>query len=53
MIYINIITGLVLVATFVGVIIYYYSPKNKNAVEAPKYAMLNDDDQVDHEKTEE
>jgi len=36
--------GIVLVIAFAVVILYYYSPRNKDSVEAAKYEMLKDDD---------
>jgi cbb3-type cytochrome oxidase subunit 3 len=39
--------GIILVLAFTVVILYYYSPKNKQDVEAAKYEMLRDDDLVD------
>ncbi|NTU91719.1 MAG: cbb3-type cytochrome c oxidase subunit 3 [Chlorobiaceae bacterium] len=35
---------LVLAAVFAGIIIYYYNPKRKQQVEAPKHRMLDDDE---------
>ncbi|UCG78093.1 MAG: cbb3-type cytochrome c oxidase subunit 3 [Nitrospirota bacterium] len=34
----------ILAIVFLGIIIYYYTPKRKNKVEEPKYRMLEDDD---------
>ncbi len=36
--------GIILVLAFAVVIVYYFSPKNKEQVEAAKYEMLRDDD---------
>ncbi|MGE5190103.1 MAG: cbb3-type cytochrome c oxidase subunit 3 [Gemmatimonadota bacterium] len=33
-----------LVAVFAGIVRHYYSAKRRDAVEAPKYRMLRDDD---------
>ncbi len=33
-----------LVAAFAGIVRHYYSPKRRDAVEAPKHRMLRDDD---------
>lgn len=40
-----ILSGLALVIAFTVVIIYYFSPKRKDDIEAAKYEMLNDPDQ--------
>ncbi len=34
----------VLGAAFAGIVRHYYSPKRRDAVEAPKHRMLRDDD---------
>ena len=39
-----ILSGLALVIVFTFVIVYYFSPKRKDHVEAAKYDMLNDSD---------
>lgn len=31
-------------AAFAGIVRHYYSPKRRDAVEAPKHRMLRDDD---------
>lgn len=36
--------GIVLVITFLIVIFYYYNRKRKDQVEAPKYRMLEDEE---------
>jgi len=33
-----------LVVAFAGIVRHYYSPKRRDAVEAPKHRMLRDDD---------
>lgn len=33
-------------AAFAGIIRHYYSPKRRDAVEAPKHRMLRDDDRA-------
>jgi len=38
------IYGIILVVTFVGIIVFYYSRKRKKTIEDPKYKMLQDDD---------
>jgi cbb3-type cytochrome oxidase subunit 3 len=35
---------LLLVIVFVGIIVYYYNPKRKQNIEAPKHRMLEDDE---------
>lgn len=35
---------LALFLVFVGIIVYYFSPKRKSRVEEPKYMMLDDDE---------
>jgi len=40
-----ILSGTALVIAFIIVLVYYFSPKRKDHVEAAKYEMLNDYDQ--------
>ncbi|RUM42684.1 MAG: CcoQ/FixQ family Cbb3-type cytochrome c oxidase assembly chaperone [Desulfocapsa sp.] len=40
-----ILSGTVLVLIFAFVLVYYFSPKRKDRVEAAKYEMLNDYDE--------
>lgn len=35
--------GIILVITFAGIILYYYSRNRKTKVEEPKFRMLDDD----------
>lgn len=42
---VNFIYGVLLVVVFLAIIIYFYTPKRKDKVEGPKYAMLEDDDE--------
>jgi len=42
MVYVYAMSGICLVVAFTIVIIYYFSPKRKDDVEAAKYEMLND-----------
>ena len=34
----------VLAMVFAGIVVYYYRPARKEAVEAPKFSMLHDDE---------
>lgn len=45
MAYLYILSGVALVVVFTIVIIYYFSPKRKDDIEAAKYEMLNDYDE--------
>ncbi len=54
-----ILSGTALVIAFTVVLVYYFSPKRKEHVEAAKYEMLNDsdtpitDDDLDSDSTKE
>ena len=39
-----IVYGIILVVVFLGIIVYLYSPKRKQKIEAPKYRILDDND---------
>ena len=39
-----IVYGIILVAVFLGIIIYLYNPKRKQKIEAPKYRIIDDND---------
>ena len=45
MVTLYILSGVCLVVAFAIVIVYYFSPKRKDDVEAAKYEMLNDSDE--------
>ena len=53
MAYAYIISGISLVVAFTIVIVYYFSPKRKDDVEAAKYEMLNDYDHPISDDTDE
>jgi len=40
------ITGILLVVAMIISIWYYFSSKRKDVIEAPKYEMLKDDDEI-------
>lgn len=44
MITLYLLCGIVLVAVFAGIIVYFYSPRRKKKVEEPKYRVFEDDD---------
>ncbi len=41
------LSGITLVVALAVVLVYYYSPKRKDEVEAAKYEMLKDDPPLD------
>lgn len=43
--WIYILYGILLVASFVWVLVYFFNPKRKDKIEESKYQMLEDDDE--------